>query len=112
MTADEAGWALVGEWLQQELDSQGLSLARVARDSGVAYQTLRKLLDGQAITRRDRMVALARALGYEHDAFERVRAGREPVRIPLANGDRITAVETRLDRIEEAVQELLDRGAP
>lgn len=123
MTDDEGGWDRVGAWLRREMHAQGLSMGKLERDSGVAYQTLRKLLDGQPITRRERLVPLARALGYQHDAFDAVRAGEEPARIdqvidlPLLDGSadaRLSAVEQELAQVREglaAVVRRLDEGA-
>lgn len=116
---DEAeGWERIGPWLEQAIIDSGRSQAQLLRDAGMAHQTLAKLLRGEPVGRRERLSALARALGYQVDAFDAVRRGEPPTRVidlPTIDGSdtaRLNAVEERLDRIEEAVGRLLERGAP
>lgn len=101
-----------------ELDK---SQTQVLREAGMAQQTLAKLKRGEPIAYRHRLSALARALGYQADAFDLVRRGEEPrkgqvIYAPAHDGRsdaaRLTAVEQRLERIEAAVEQLLERGAP
>lgn len=120
MTASsEGGWDRVAIWLDNEISAKGWSLSRIERESGVSFQTLKKLLEGQPVTRRERLTALAHQLGYRHDTFDRLRAGEEP--IVLHGPDSDEEVDDRLSRVEEgltqvreglaAVVRRLDEGA-
>lgn len=132
------GWRLVGAWLQGVIDERGLSMAAVSRDSGVSHKSLRRLLDGEPLKRRDRLGTLARSLGFRADAFDLVRRGEEPAPLETttlvvgtahselgslearargtvtrpSDEERLTALEQRLGRIETAVEQLLEREAP
>lgn len=114
----EEGWERIGPWLERAIIDSGLSQAQLLRDAGMAHQTLTKLLRGERVGRRERLAALARVLGYRADAFDAVRRGKPPSRIvdlPVIDGSdtaRLNVVEERLDRIEAAVDRLLERGAP
>ena len=91
---------------------------------GVSSATVRKVETGKEPNPSERVrVAMAQALGWQDDAYDVLRVGGVPtpsnqtIDLPLidgrSDGDRLTAVEQRLDRIEEAVQRLLEgEGAP
>lgn len=130
MGDDNEGWQRVATWLDAEIKGRGLSMGQVEKESGVSYKTIRKLLDGEPVSRRDRLGTLARALGFRADAFDAVRRGDEPTALarqvmndlivdasieasePGSGVERrLTAVETSLAEVRRAVQQLLDREA-
>ena len=75
---DDEGWDLVATRLDHEISRRGLTLRAIETATGVNYRTLQKLLAGERVTRRDRLAALSRYLGWQGDAFERIRRGEEP----------------------------------
>jgi transcriptional regulator with XRE-family HTH domain len=110
----EAGWHLVAERVQQEIDRQGLSLRAVEIGTGLNFRTIKKLLAGEPMARRDRLSVLAQFLGWEGDAFERIRQGREPVPLDKPIPDdasaeelRFRAIERRMDRLEGLLEDAL-----
>lgn len=111
---DDNGWDRVGAWLRSVIDDRGLSLGQVTRDSGVSYKSLRKLLDGQPIARRDRLATLALALGYSSDTFDRVRRGERARTTAEAMTEETARLGTTLDAsperrltiVEEALAEV------
>lgn len=73
--------------IQQRLEELGLSMAAWRRASGMAVSDvlLRQMRDGtQSQWTRPKEAAAERGLGWQPGAFERVRAGLEPM---VADGD-------------------------
>ncbi len=113
MTADE-DWDHVAEHLNARMEELGLSQTRLADEAEVSQQLLRDLRKG--VERGYRAAGLARiavALGWPHDAFQRLRYGgpvEERRRLPhdvrtslhLAAGQLLR----RIDDIERELEEL------
>jgi transcriptional regulator with XRE-family HTH domain len=76
---DDEGWDLVASRLAAEMSVRGLTLRAIEQATGVSYPTMQKLLAGERVTRRDRLVVLAQYFGWPGDAFDRIRRGEEPV---------------------------------
>jgi transcriptional regulator with XRE-family HTH domain len=120
----DEGWDRVARRLDAELDIRGWSVNELVRRSGVNLRTIQKLLNGEPVTRRDRLTPLANAFGWRGDGWTIIRAGGEPVpeggaddkpvQIPEVRAARIDAIDERLRRVEQMLQEILDagRGAP
>ncbi len=115
----DEGWDRVAARLRQEMQQRGLSSARIARGARTAPVTIQKLLAGEPVARTDRLAALAEHLGWRGDAFDEIRAGREPT--PLAGvgaevggpGREPISLATRdeVERLEREVEALRDRVA-
>jgi hypothetical protein len=69
----------LGEPVRSRLEELGVpSVARAARESGVSYQTWRRLLAGGQVTNRRSVNAICEYLGWTWDSFERVHRGGAP----------------------------------
>jgi transcriptional regulator with XRE-family HTH domain len=117
MTEDVDGWDLVARRLEAEIQERGVSLGEVVRGSGVAYKTLRKMLSGEPMARRDRLAALARYFGWPVDAFDRIRRGEEPdpaERLLGRSGGTspFAAAAARYDQLLTTLGEIIERLSP
>lgn len=113
--ADNQRWDRVARWLEQQLAERGVAKRTIVREVRLDQRTLDKLLAGDGITRRDRLGALATYLGYRADAFDLIQRGEEPVRLGITEDDtelRFRAIERRLNRVEELLEDAVRRLAP
>jgi hypothetical protein len=106
-------WTAVAKAFRFRLMELGLfgNKAELARRSQVSDATWRKLLDGLPVTRLDRRALMAKTAEWPPDAIDRILAGEDPnsfgpsTRIVTLDFDsyleRLTAVEERLDLLEE-----------
>lgn len=82
MKDQQPEWSEVGRAIEERMRELGLTPAEVIRASGVSFKSLKGYIAGKPIVRRDKARGLARALGWESDAFSLVLAGRTPTVIP------------------------------
>lgn len=104
MTDEDEGWDLVATRLQREMDDRNLTINQLDRASGISYKTIRRLLDGDGVTRRDRLVVLAQFFGWPSDGFDRIRRGEEPT-----EEIHIDASGTDLEELRQADPESYDQ---
>lgn len=91
MDQQDTEWQAVGEAIADRIDELGLTLAELERASGVSFKSLQRYIGGHKIVRRDKARDLAAALGWAPDAFDRIRADKDPV--PLI-GDAARGITT------------------
>lgn len=107
-------WQHAAAVLNARMDELGMSQTRLSSEAGVSQQLLRELRSGEA--RQYRASGLARiavALGWPHDAFQRLRHGgpvEERRRIPHAARTEMHLAASqfvrRIDDIERQLTEL------
>lgn len=114
MTDAPEDWQHAAEALNARMEELGMSQTRLSSEAGVSQQLLRELRAGE--TRQYRASGLARiavALGWPHDAFQRLRYGgpvEERRRIPHAARTEMHLAASqfvrRIDDIEKQLTEL------
>lgn len=79
------GWDLVAERVAAELNRIGGSQREWEEAGAPSYKTVQKFLNGMPVKNPAALRKMATFLGWEADAFERIRSGREP--LPLTRDE-------------------------
>jgi transcriptional regulator with XRE-family HTH domain len=101
-------WQALADALNARMTDQGLMQRELAEQSGVSVSTIRQI---QAAVPRRRspvtLAALARALDWPDDHLRQILRPRPQGSSPGASNE--SALDTRLDNVEERVRELIER---
>lgn len=98
MNADQ-GWQRVAAYFRTQLEDSGLPPTTFAKRWGTNEKTLAKILDA-GVVRGDALARIIESRGWPADAFERIRAGKDPATGAAADLDdlvrRVAAIEKHL----------------
>lgn len=106
----------MAEAIERRMIERGLSPSQFAAAAGVTYQGLLPLRRGERKRYQTKLkLGAARALGWPADAVDRLLAGEVPGEVDENDpelAERVSQMESRLQRVETAVDELLRRADP
>jgi transcriptional regulator with XRE-family HTH domain len=87
-------WASVASAINERMEIIPIDQATLARRAGLSDAFVRSMMKGEprGEPRDLNLRKLAVALGWRADAFDRLRAGGQPVEVSLRNGDEVDAL--------------------
>lgn len=97
-------WPAVGEAVRKRLAERKISIARLARESGLSETTIRYIGKSGERHYKSSLVAISAVLGWRHDYLTNILLG-EPQRNARPKGP----VEERLCRIESKLSVIVDK---
>lgn len=101
----------MAERIEARRNELGLSPGAFAKAAGLTLEGVAPVRKGYRRSYQDRVrQGVARALRWRYDALDLLMAGQDPVELNGDDGgpdDRVTAIERRLQRLEDAVDRLL-----